>query len=108
VKAKFVNGKPQIIEAKFNMRSQLEWDRFMRFMDRWVNKHYRPRASWGCFSQKGCKPAVKTSQRADKFRDPLGLTVNKRPYMSHHLLSGFCVLRYAESAGLGFEKGPSQ
>jgi hypothetical protein len=36
VKAKFVNGKPQIIEAKYNMRSQLEWDRFMRFMDRWV------------------------------------------------------------------------
>ncbi len=34
VKAKFVNGKPQIIEAKFNMRSQFEWDRFMRFMDR--------------------------------------------------------------------------
>ncbi|KAJ9528294.1 hypothetical protein QJQ45_014263, partial [Haematococcus lacustris] len=33
VKAKFVNGKPQIIEAKFNMRSSFEWDRFMRFMD---------------------------------------------------------------------------
>lgn len=36
VKAKFVNGKPQVIEAKFNMRSQFEWDRFMRFMDRYA------------------------------------------------------------------------
>lgn len=36
VKAKFVNGKPQAIEAKFNMRSQFEWDRFMRFMDRYA------------------------------------------------------------------------
>ena len=34
VKAKFVNGKPQVIEAKFGMRSSFEWDRFMRFMDR--------------------------------------------------------------------------
>ncbi|PNW77524.1 hypothetical protein CHLRE_10g440450v5 [Chlamydomonas reinhardtii] len=36
VKAKFINGKPQAIEAKFNMRSQFEWDRFMRFMDRYA------------------------------------------------------------------------
>lgn len=34
VKAKFVNGKPSLIEARYNMRSQFEWDRFMRFMDR--------------------------------------------------------------------------
>lgn len=25
----------QAIEAKFNMRSSFEWDRFIRFMDRW-------------------------------------------------------------------------
>lgn len=36
VKAKFVNGKPQIIEARYNMRSQFEWDRFIRFMDRFA------------------------------------------------------------------------
>jgi Psb28 protein len=36
VKAKFVNGKPQAIEAKYSMRSQFEWDRFIRFMDRHV------------------------------------------------------------------------
>lgn len=35
VKAKFINGKPQAIEAKFQMRSQFEWDRFIRFMDRY-------------------------------------------------------------------------
>ncbi|GBF89649.1 photosystem II reaction center protein PSB28 [Raphidocelis subcapitata] len=34
VKAKFVNGKPQAIEAKYTMRSQFEWERFIRFMDR--------------------------------------------------------------------------
>jgi photosystem II protein len=34
VKAKFINGKPQAIEAKYSMRSQFEWDRFIRFMDR--------------------------------------------------------------------------
>jgi hypothetical protein len=25
---------PQAIEAKYNMRSSFEWDRFIRFMDR--------------------------------------------------------------------------
>eukprot|EP00798_Chlamydomonas_sp_ICE-L_P002052 gene2052-18230_t len=35
VKAKFLNGKPQAIEAKYNMRTQFEWDRFIRFMDRY-------------------------------------------------------------------------
>lgn len=34
VKARFVNGKPTAIEARYNMRSQFEWDRFIRFMDR--------------------------------------------------------------------------
>ncbi|KAF8070974.1 HXK1 [Scenedesmus sp. PABB004] len=36
VKAKFVNGKPQAIEARYSMRSQFEWDRFIRFMDRYA------------------------------------------------------------------------
>ncbi|MGL5082910.1 MAG: photosystem II reaction center protein Psb28 [Microcoleaceae cyanobacterium] len=35
VKAKFVNGKPEVIEAKYLMRSSEEWDRFIRFMDRY-------------------------------------------------------------------------
>lgn len=34
VKARFVNGKPTAIEARYAMRSQFEWDRFIRFMDR--------------------------------------------------------------------------
>lgn len=36
VNAKFANGKPQTIEAKYIMRSPAEWDRFMRFMDRYA------------------------------------------------------------------------
>ena len=36
VKAKFVNGKPQVIEAKISLKSQFEWDRFIRFMDRYA------------------------------------------------------------------------
>lgn len=36
VKAKFINGKPQQIEARYNMKSQFEWDRFIRFMDRYA------------------------------------------------------------------------
>ncbi|XP_042387834.1 photosystem II reaction center PSB28 protein, chloroplastic-like [Zingiber officinale] len=35
VSAKFVNGKPSRIEAKYVMRSPREWDRFMRFMERY-------------------------------------------------------------------------
>lgn len=27
VKAKFVNGKPQAVEARINLRSGFEWDR---------------------------------------------------------------------------------
>ncbi|TKY52777.1 Photosystem II reaction center PSB28 protein [Spatholobus suberectus] len=37
VSAKFVNGKPSKIEAKYVMRSPREWDRFMRFMERYSN-----------------------------------------------------------------------
>ena len=36
LQAKFVNGKPDRIEAKYVMRSALEWDRFMRFMERYA------------------------------------------------------------------------
>jgi photosystem II protein len=36
VQAKFVNGKPDRIEARYVMRSSLEWDRFMRFMERYA------------------------------------------------------------------------
>lgn len=35
VSAKFVNGKPARIEAKYIMRTPQEWDRFMRFMERY-------------------------------------------------------------------------
>lgn len=37
VNAKFVNGKPAGIVAKYTMRSPREWDRFMRFMERYAN-----------------------------------------------------------------------
>jgi photosystem II protein len=36
VKAKFLNGKPTAIEARYQMRSTFEWDRFIRFMDRYA------------------------------------------------------------------------
>lgn len=35
VNGKFVNGEPAGIEAVFVMRGQDEWDRFMRFMERY-------------------------------------------------------------------------
>eukprot|EP00980_Cylindrotheca_fusiformis_P023974 scaffold11272_cov81-Cylindrotheca_fusiformis.AAC.3 len=35
VNAKFTNGKPQAIESTFVMKSPQEWDRFMRFMERY-------------------------------------------------------------------------
>ncbi|XP_020095021.1 photosystem II reaction center PSB28 protein, chloroplastic [Ananas comosus] len=35
VSAQFVNGKPARIEAKYVMRTLQEWDRFMRFMERY-------------------------------------------------------------------------
>ena len=31
----FVNGKPQGIEAVYIMQSKEDWDRFMRFMERY-------------------------------------------------------------------------
>ncbi len=39
VNAKFINGKPEAIEAKYLMKSQEEWDRFMRFMERYAEEH---------------------------------------------------------------------
>ena len=35
VKAKFVNGRPEGLEAVYIMKSIEEWDRFMRFMERY-------------------------------------------------------------------------
>lgn len=39
VNARFVNGKPVSIEAIYIMRTPLEWDRFMRFMERYGNSN---------------------------------------------------------------------
>lgn len=39
VKGKFINGKPEAIEAVCLMRSTDEWDRFMRFMERYAQEH---------------------------------------------------------------------
>ncbi|WP_310428251.1 photosystem II reaction center protein Psb28 [Chamaesiphon sp. VAR_48_metabat_135_sub] len=35
VKAKFINGKPAALEVMYIMNSTAEWDRFMRFMERY-------------------------------------------------------------------------
>lgn len=39
VKGKFVNGKPTALEAILIMKSSEEWDRFMRFMERYAEKN---------------------------------------------------------------------
>ena len=39
VKGKFVNGKPTAIEAVLIMKSAEEWERFIRFMDRYAEEH---------------------------------------------------------------------
>ncbi|MGQ4648140.1 photosystem II reaction center protein Psb28 [Lyngbya aestuarii] len=39
VKGKFVNGQPTAIEAIHIMKTQPEWDRFMRFMERYAETH---------------------------------------------------------------------
>jgi len=36
VNAKFINGKPQAIEAVHVIKSPDDWDRFMRFMERYA------------------------------------------------------------------------
>jgi len=39
VKGKFINGKARAIEAKYIMSSPEEWERFMRFMERYAQQH---------------------------------------------------------------------
>lgn len=39
VKGKFVNGQPQGLEAVHLMKSKQEWERFMRFMERYADQH---------------------------------------------------------------------
>jgi photosystem II protein len=39
VKAKFVNGQPAALEATYIMRSAAEWDRFIRFMERYAEQN---------------------------------------------------------------------
>jgi len=39
VKAKFINGKADALEAIYIMKSQAEWDRFLRFMQRYAEEH---------------------------------------------------------------------
>ncbi len=36
VRAKFVNGKPEALEVTYTMKSAADWDRFIRFMDRYA------------------------------------------------------------------------
>jgi len=38
VSAKFVNGQPSSIKAVYVMKSPEEWDRFMRFMERYARE----------------------------------------------------------------------
>ena len=39
VKAKFVNGQPTALEATLLMKSPEEWDRFIRFMEKYAQEH---------------------------------------------------------------------
>jgi photosystem II protein len=39
VKGKFINGKPTAVEAVLIMKSAEEWERFIRFMDRYSEEH---------------------------------------------------------------------
>lgn len=39
VKGKFINGKPEALEAVHLMKSAAEWDRFMRFMERYAEQN---------------------------------------------------------------------
>ncbi|GAA6620472.1 photosystem II reaction center protein Psb28 [Scytonema sp. NUACC26] len=39
VKGTFVNGKPEALEAVYLMKSPEQWDRFMRFMERYAKEH---------------------------------------------------------------------
>nr|YP_009313393.1 Photosystem II protein W [Dichotomaria marginata]SCW21647.1 Photosystem II protein W [Dichotomaria marginata] len=39
VNAKFINGKPQAIESVYIIKNPENWDRFMRFMERYANEN---------------------------------------------------------------------
>lgn len=39
VKAKFINGRPEALEAFFAIKSPEAWDRFMRFMQRYAQEN---------------------------------------------------------------------
>ncbi len=39
VKGKFINGKPSAIESKLSMNSAAEWERFLRFMERYAEEN---------------------------------------------------------------------
>ena len=39
VKARFVNGQPKFLEGFYVMKTKEEWDRFMRFMERYAKEH---------------------------------------------------------------------
>jgi photosystem II protein len=39
VKGKFVNGQPTALESVLLMKSKEEWERFMRFMERYAEEH---------------------------------------------------------------------
>ena len=39
VQGKFVNGKPESLEAVYVMKSNEEWERFMRFMNRYAEQN---------------------------------------------------------------------
>lgn len=39
VKAKFINGRPAALEAYYLMKSPEEWERFMRFMERYAEEN---------------------------------------------------------------------
>jgi photosystem II protein len=39
VKGKFINGRPESVEAILIMNSPDEWERFMRFMERYAAEH---------------------------------------------------------------------
>lgn len=39
VNAKFVNGQPEALEATYVMKSAAEWDRFIRFMERYAQEN---------------------------------------------------------------------
>lgn len=39
VKARFVNGQPKFLEGLYVMKTKEEWERFMRFMERYAEEH---------------------------------------------------------------------